>query len=133
MKNKKKKTKLKKEKQHKYKESLQIIKIIDVFKSHNPYQNNSKSIGIKYLIKQTNETLLDFLTDNPSKEINEYKIARFFSALDLSIDSDIFNKDYDKIKKEILGKELYANITEDHKKLDIMIGSIFYNINTKFK
>ena len=122
-----------KERQHRYKGSLHIIKIIDVFQSHNPYQNNAKSIGIKYLIKETKETLLDFLTDNPNKEINEYKIARFFYALDLSIDLDIFNKDYDKIKKEILGKELFAHITEDHKKLDIMIGSIFYNINTKFE
>lgn len=131
----KKEEKIKEEQEYnrQYKESLHVMKIIDVFQSHNPYQNNAKSIGIKYLIKETNETLLDFLTNNPSREINEYKIARFFFALNLSTDLDIFNKDYDKIKKEILGKELFAHLTEDHKKLDIMIGSIFYNINTKFK
>lgn len=122
------------EEKSRYKDSLHILKIIDVFQSHNPYQNNAKSIGVKYLIKGTKETLLDFLTNNPSKDINEYKIARLFYAIDVSIDGlDIFNKDYDKIKKEILGKELYAHITKDHKKLDVMIGSIFYNINTKFE
>ncbi len=120
------------ERQQKYKESIHVIKIIDVFKSYNPYQNNAKSIGIKYFITDTKETLLDFLTDNPNKEINDYKITRFILALDLPTDLDIFNKDYDKIKKEILGKELFAHVTEDHKKLDIMIGQIFYNIKTKF-
>ena len=31
-----------------------------------------------------------------------------------------------------MGKELFAHVTDDHKKIDIMIGAIFYNLKTKF-
>ena len=117
----------------KLKKALHTLKIIDVFQSHNPYQNNAKSIGIKYLIKNTNETILDFLTNNPQKEINEYKTARFFIALNLPYDLDLFNKDFNKIKQLLLGKELFADLTEDRTKIDVMLGSIFYRLDTKFE
>ena len=57
---------LTKERKHKQEEECKTIKIIDVFKSKKPFQNNASSIGIKFQILDMKETLIDYIIDPES-------------------------------------------------------------------
>lgn len=129
-----------KEKIIKQKEEATTVKIVDVFKSLNPYQNNAPSIGIKYQIINSPEVFIDYITDSNSSQLSnnsirskalfEYKTTRLQIATDTVNMEDIFNKGFDNWKNTIINKELIVDtkLEEGKRKVDPFIGSIFYKI-----
>ena len=93
------------------KEAHHVVKIINLFKSRNPFQNNSPSIRIEFEVKETGEVFADYITlsDRP---FLQYKLARFLIATETEsyICKDIFDKYFEEFKNIVLNKEIVIDL-----------------------
>lgn len=122
------KLKQQKLKEQKVKEALTTVVIINAFKSKNPYQNNSLSIGVEYQIKKTKEKFIDYITNSTSSEVLQYKTARLQIATDTVDIEKIFDENFETWRNKVIGKEIIVDtkIKDKKRKIDLFIGGIFY-------
>ena len=101
--------------------------IINVKRSHNPFEFNAKSIRIEYKLVNTNEEFADYITYS-TKPYLEYKTARLQIATETTDMENIFDDNFDKFKQTIIGKTIFIDIKRENGKisLDGYIGAMFY-------